>query len=87
MTIDQITGIMRAILTALGGIILAKGWVSATTWAWLTGGILTLGGALWSLWSNRPAGIAGSAQTLPGVNVTTTAAAAPAVVAAVAAAK
>jgi hypothetical protein len=87
MTSDQITGILRAILAALGGFILAKGWVSAETWAWLTGGILTVGGAVWSLWSNRPAGIAGSAQTLPGVNVQTTPAATPAVITAVANAK
>jgi len=87
MTSDQITGILRAILAALGGFILAKGWVSAETWAWLTGGILTLGGALWSLWTNRPAGIAASAQGLPGVDVTTSSAASPAVKSAVADAK
>jgi hypothetical protein len=87
MTSDQITGIMRAVLAALGGFILAKGWVSAETWAWLTGGILTVGGTLWSMWSNRPAGIAGSAQALPGVNVMTTPAASSSVVAAVNAAK
>jgi hypothetical protein len=87
MTSDQITGILRAILTALGGFILAKGWVSAETWAWLTGGILTVGGAMWSLWTNRPAGLAASVQALPGVNVQTTAAAGPAVVTAVADAK
>jgi hypothetical protein len=87
MSSDQITGILRAILAALGGFILAKGWVSAETWTWLTGGILTVGGALWSLWTNRPAGIASSAQALPGVNVTTSSAASPAVVSAVAAAK
>lgn len=87
MSSDQITGILRAILAALGGFILAKGWVSAETWTWLTGGVLTVGGALWSLWTNRPAGIAGSAQALPGVNVTTTPAASAAVTAAVQSAK
>lgn len=87
MTSDQITGILRAILAALGGFILAKGWVSAETWAWLTGGVLTLGGALWSLWTNRPAGIAASAQSLPGVEVETSSSASAAVKSAVAAAK
>jgi hypothetical protein len=87
MTSDQILGILRAILSAGGGFILAKGWVSAETWAWITGGILTMGPALWSWVSNRPAAIAASAQALPGVNVQTTAAVSPAVVAAVANAK
>lgn len=83
MSADQITGIIRAVLAAIGGFILAKGWVNAETWAWLVGGITTVVPVIWSTWSNRPAGIAGSAQALPGVNVTTTAAAGSAVEAAV----
>ena len=87
MTSDQITGILRAILAAIGGFILAKGWVNAETWAWITGGVLTIGPAIWSVINNRPAAIAASAQALPGVNVQTTAAAGDAVVTAVANAK
>lgn len=87
MTADQITGLLRAILAALGGFILAKGWVSAENWAWITGGMLTVGPAIWTWFANRPASIAASAQALPGVNVTTTPAAGPAVESAVAAAK
>jgi hypothetical protein len=87
MTSDQITGILRAIFSALGGFILAKGWVSAEMWAWITGGILTVGPSIWSWFSNRPAAIAASAQALPGVNVQTTPAAGAAVQTAVANAK
>ncbi|MET4315882.1 hypothetical protein [Bradyrhizobium sp. RT4b] len=87
MTSDQVMGVIRAILAAIGGFILAKGWVSAETWTWIAGGIVTIGGALWSLWSNRPAGLAGAAQKIDGVNVVTSPSAAPAVQAAVAAAK
>ena len=87
MTSDQITGILRAILSALGGFVLAKGWVNAENWAWITGGLLTVGPTIWSWFSNRPAAIAASAQALPGVNVQTTASAAPAVQTAVANAK
>jgi hypothetical protein len=87
MTTDQISGIIRAILAALGGFILAKGWVNAETWAWIVGGITTIGPVIWSWVSNRPAAIAASAQALPGVTVTTTAAAGAAVQASVAAAK
>lgn len=87
MSSDQITGIIRAILAAVGGFILAKGWVSAEMWAWLTGGAVTIGPVIWSWFANRPASIAAAAQALPGVNVTTTSAAGPAVQSAVAAAK
>jgi hypothetical protein len=87
MTSDQITGILRAILAAAGGFILAKGWVNAETWAWLTGGILTIVPTLWSLWTNRPAGLAASAQGVKGVEVVTSPAASTAVQSAVAAAK
>ena len=87
MTTDQITGIIRAVLAALGGFILAKGWVSAETWAWLTGGALTIGPAIWSWITNRPAAIAATAQSLPGVNVQTSASATESVKQAVADAK
>lgn len=87
MSADQIGGLIRTLLGVVGGFILAKGWVSAEVWAWLTGGIVTAAPAIWSWVKNRPAAIAASAQALPGVNVTTTSAAGPAVQAAVAAAK
>ena len=87
MTSDQITGILRAILSALGGFVLAKGWVNAENWAWITGGLLTIGPTIWSWVANRPAAIAASAQALPGVNVQTTPSAGAAVITAVADAK
>lgn len=87
MTSDQITGIIRAILAALGGFFIGKGMVSAATFDWLSGGVLSIAPILWSLWTNRPAAIAATAQGLTGVNVQTTAAASPAVATAVAAAK
>lgn len=87
MSSDQITGILRAVLAAIGGFILAKGWINAETWAWITGGIVTIGPTIWSWFANRPASIAVAAQNLTGVTVTTTPAAGPAVQAAVAAAK
>jgi len=87
MSSDQVTGILRAVLAAIGGFILAKGWVSAETWAWLTGGVVTIGPVIWSWFANRPSSIAASAQNLKGVEVSTTPAAGASVVAAVAAAK
>ena len=87
MTTDQITGILRAILAAVGGFILAKGWVSAASWDWIVGGVLTIAPAIWSWVTNRPAAIAATAQSLTGVEVVTSSAAAPEVKRAVAAAK
>lgn len=87
MTSDQITGILRSVLAGLGGFILAKGWVTAEMWTWITGGVVTIGPVIWSWFANRPAAIAASAQNLTGVTVVTSAAASPAVKAAVADAK
>ena len=87
MTSDQITGILRAILAALGGFFIGKGMISAATFDWLTGGILAVAPILWSMWVNRPAAIAASAQSLPGVTVVTSPSASPAVQSAVANAK
>lgn len=87
MTVDQITGVVRAILAALGGFILAKGWVSAETWSWIVGGVATIIPVVWTFVANRPASIAASAQKIDGVNVQVSGAATPAVAEAVAAAK
>lgn len=87
MTSDQIGGLVRTLLGIVGGFVLAKGWFSAETWAWIVGGAAAAVPAVWSWVSNRPAAIAASAQALTGVDVVTNSAADPAVKAAVAAAK
>jgi len=87
MTADSITGILRAILAAAGGILIGLGWFDAATWSWLSGAIITIAATGWSIWSNRPANIAATAQSLKGVSVTTSAAASPEVKKAVASAK
>jgi hypothetical protein len=87
MSWDQIAGPLRAILPALFAFLIGKGIISAGSADWIISSILVLGAAGWSIWSNRPAAVAASTQALPGVNVQTTSAAAPAVVDAVSAAK
>jgi len=87
MTSDQVGGIIRAILSAIGGFVLAKGWVNAETWAWIVGGIATIGPTIWSWYTNKPASIAASAQAIQGVNVQVTASAPAGVADAVANAK
>lgn len=54
MTADQITGILRAVLTALGGYLVGKGIVDQATATQVIGALVTLGGAVWSIYSNRP---------------------------------
>lgn len=83
MTQDQVTGLLRAVLTMVGGVFITKG-TSADLVNWIIGGVLTFVGAGWSLWSNRPAALAASAQSLTGVNVQVTSQAPDSVVAAVA---
>jgi len=54
MTADQITGILRAILTAIGGYVVGRGIVDQATANEIIGALLTLVGAGWSIYSNRP---------------------------------
>lgn len=54
LTSDQIGGIVRALLTTVSGLIVAKGWTDANTAAWVSGGVLALATAGWSWWTNRP---------------------------------
>lgn len=84
---EQLLGILRAILAAGGGFLIGKGWVSAETWAWIGGGVLTVGPAIWSWITNRPGAIAAKAQAIDGVNVQVSANATDSVKTAVANAK
>lgn len=83
-TWDQIAGPLRAILPSLFAFAVGKGWISAGNADWLIAGILSIGAAGWSFWSNRPASLAAKTQALPGVNVQTSSATSDAVKTAVA---
>jgi peptidoglycan hydrolase-like protein with peptidoglycan-binding domain len=54
LTSDQITGVVRAILAAVFGYITGKGWIDTNTAATVSGAVLTLLTAAWSIYSNRP---------------------------------
>jgi hypothetical protein len=58
MTADQIGGVIRAILTFLAGIAVAKGWLDNATALTIVGALVTLATAAWSIFTNRPANIA-----------------------------
>lgn len=58
MTSDQVGGLVRAILTFLAGIAVARGWVDNATALTIVGGLVTVLTAAWSVFTNRPAKIA-----------------------------
>lgn len=53
MNKDVILGILRHILTFVGGIVIAKGYMDDATFVELSGAIVALVGALWSVFSKK----------------------------------
>ena len=53
MTADQFAGIVRAIVAAVGGYLVGKGFADAETVATLAGVAATAGAAIWSFLSKR----------------------------------
>jgi len=49
LTKEQLLGIVRHSLTFIGGILIMKGLVDESTVTEITGGVLTLTGAIWSI--------------------------------------
>lgn len=50
MTLDILQSIVRAVLNALGGTVIAKGYADSSTWEAVTGGAVMLAAVLWSAW-------------------------------------
>lgn len=86
MNWEQVSSVLRHILTFGGGFIIAKGWISAEAMPGIIGAIITVGGVIWGMFTKTESAIAASAQKIDGVEVNT-AGASPAVQAAVAAVK
>lgn len=53
MTADQFAGIVRAIVAAVGGYLVGKGFADAETVATLSGLAATAGAAIWSYLSKK----------------------------------
>lgn len=49
MTQDKIMGLIRHILTFVGGILVMKGYISETLWLEVISGIMTITGLVWSV--------------------------------------
>lgn len=55
MTSEQIAGIIRTLLAAGAGYIVARGWVDGVTAEAVVGGLTTILVAAWSYMAKRPA--------------------------------
>jgi hypothetical protein len=55
LTKDQLLGIVRHSLTFIGGILIMRGLVDESTLTEITGGIMTLVGAAWSIINKKEA--------------------------------
>lgn len=54
MTSEQLGGIVRALLSAVGGYAVGQGLVDANTAATIGGALATLIVAVWSVWAKGP---------------------------------
>jgi hypothetical protein len=52
MSQAQIEGAIRSIVVGLGGFAGAAGYLSNIDWVAVAGAMATIGGVIWSLWSN-----------------------------------
>lgn len=54
MTSDQLTGVLRALIAALSGYFIAKGWGTADFWTWIGAGVTGVVPIVWTWINNRP---------------------------------
>ena len=53
MTGEQIAGVVRAVVAAVGGYFVGQGLIDAETATTIGGAVATLAAAAWSIWSKR----------------------------------
>ena len=51
---EQIGGIVRAVVSAIGGYLVGKGYIDSETAVAVTGAVVTIAVAVWSIVSKRP---------------------------------
>ena len=49
MNQEQIFGVIRHVFTAVGGIVIAQGYISDSMYTELSGAVLALAGVIWSI--------------------------------------
>lgn len=88
MNSTQIQTTLAPIISFIAGLLAAKfAWFDAATWSSIIAGVAGLGATIWAAIASRNSAVAATTQNMTGVTVQTTSAAAPAVTAAVQAAK
>lgn len=50
---EQVKGLIRHVLTFVGGIVVAKGWIDASSVGEIIGAVITLTGTIWSIASKK----------------------------------
>lgn len=55
MNKEQVLGLLRHVLTFVGGVVIAKGLVDEGQVTELIGGVMTLVGTIWSVWAKKTA--------------------------------
>ena len=65
MSWEQISSILRHILTFGGGFVVAKGWVSETVMMQIIGAIISIGGVVWGAFNRTSNSIINQAAALP----------------------
>jgi len=53
MNQEQIFGVIRHVFTAVGGIVIAQGYISDSMYTELSGAVLTLIGVVWSITAKK----------------------------------
>lgn len=53
MSKEQIFGLIRHGLTALGGVVITKGWMDEQTMVEATGVLMSVIGFIWSFWAKK----------------------------------
>lgn len=53
MTSEQIAGVVRAVVAAVGGYFVGKGMIDGETVATIGGAVATIAAAVWSVWAKK----------------------------------
>jgi hypothetical protein len=70
MTWDQIAGLLRQLLPFVGGLAVARGWLTTEQMTAAVGAIITLGGIGWSIKANNKTSIIKASAGMNETNVT-----------------
>lgn len=68
MNTDQVTGLLRAVLTAIGGFIAGKGWIPLPLMNEIVGALVTVGVGYWSYRNNSTPSMIATVKAMPEVS-------------------